>query len=240
MQPVRSEVKIEKSMKTLAPVLLVCAAIVVSGCNKSEADKQPEPSASSEAAVTPTPAQAQPETLAGVAAQQGLHEYLCADPSSCGGEVLGASSEQEAAWLRANGYPSNEELRNLQGLSDSQLKAAADTGSVTALVVYGERLALGSDTAGGLDALRNAADRDSIYAYYALSKVYAKNKALRNLVESGSFLRVAYMLGDNKASTAMQTYIPNLHPVENAAIDRRAASLYQTYAKARPPRPRPI
>lgn len=219
--------------------LVLCAAVIaalgLAGC----ADKGKDQNAGA-ATVAEQPSD-QVVTPAAPAAQDvRVSEYLCRQGDDCKSNALAASSSEEAAWLQANGYPSSAELARLQKLSDSQLKTAADAGSVTALAVYGERLALGNDTKNGLDALRKATERGSIYAYYGLSNVYAERKGLKNIVDSGAYLRVAYMLGDSKAGTALLGKTPPIHPVEMAAIDRTAASLYQTYANNRPPRPRPI
>ena len=224
-----------KTFRTLA--LSAAVASLLAACGKQDATDQ-TPAASSGQASAQAEGQALEPVLA-APKEEGFSEYQCTRPVDCNSNVLGASTREEATWLRANGYPSQAELKNLRQLSDSQLKAAADAGSVAALAVYGERLAMGDDTAGGLDALRTAADRNSIYAYYGLARVYAERKGLKNLVESGAYLRVAYMLGDSKAATTLQAGFPTLHPVENAAIDRRAASLYQTFAKNKAPRPRP-
>ena len=215
--------------------LITSATINLPGCAEKGKDQR-----ASAAVVKAEAVQANSKEVAPSTHDARISEYLCHQPDDCRSSVLGATGREEAAWLQANGYPSSAELARLQQLSDSQLKAAADAGSVTALAVYGQRLALGSDTAKGLDALSLAADRGSIYAYYGLSKVYAERQGLRNIVESGAYLRVAYTLGDNKAGSALQATFPTLNPAENAAIDRRAASLYKTYAKGRAPRPRPI
>ena len=61
-----------------------------------------------------------------------------------------------------------------------------------------------------------------------------------NIVEAGAYLRVAYILGDAKAATELQRRLPGLTPGEQAMIDERAASLYQTMAGARAPAPRPL
>lgn len=213
---------------------VVIAALGLAGCSDKGKDQSAD-------AATVAAEQPSDQAVAPPAAQDAsASEYLCRQSDDCKSNVLAASSSEEAAWLQANGYPSSAELARLQKLSDSQLKAAADAGSVTALAVYGGRLALGSDTRNGLDALRKATERGSIYAYYGLSNVYAERKGLKSIVDSGAYLRVAYILGDSKAGTALLGKTPPIHPVEMAAIDRRAASLYQTYANSRPPRHRPI
>lgn len=165
--------------------------------------------------------------------------YLCEAGPACESDVLGASTADEAKWLMQNGYPSPEQLERFEAMSNDQLKKEADSGSLAAMVNYGERLVSNGDSKGGLVYIFDATQRGSIYGYYAMSGVYQHTPGLTSIVESGAYLRVAYILGDSKASEELQRRFPGLQQVEQAAIDRRASSLYQTFAHTKQPTPRP-
>jgi hypothetical protein len=167
--------------------------------------------------------------------------YLCIGPK-CNSNVLAARSNEEAHWLIQHGYPSTEGLKRFSGLSDAQLKKEADAGSLAAMVNYGERLVSQGHSASGITYIFDATQRGSIYGYYAMSKVFRTPEVswgLGGIVESGAYLRVALTLGDSKADGELQRRFPGLSQTEYAAMDRRAASLYETFAKSRPPVPRP-
>lgn len=176
--------------------------------------------------------------LVGLASTAG--SFLCHQDSPCAASPFGAANLEEGRWLKSHGYPTQEELPKLKQASDQQLKILADSGYLPALVVYGERLAVRGDMRTGVAALASASEQGSIYAYYGLANVYAQNPKAANRSESGAFLRVAYMLGDRKAAEELQRVVPDVHPVEQVAIDRRAAELYKTFAKQRVPSSRPF
>ena len=159
----------------------------------------------------------------------------------CSANVLAARSNEEAQWLKQHGYPSTHALKRFRGLSDVDLKQEADGGSLAAMVNYGERLVSQGHTAKGIHYIHDATQRGSIYGYYAVSSL-ARTPAwggLEGIVESGAYLSVACTLGDYKAADELQRRFPGLSQAEYAAMDRRAASLYVTFAKSRPPAPRP-
>jgi hypothetical protein len=164
--------------------------------------------------------------------------YLCEAGPVCDADILGAKTPEEAQWLLQNGYPSSELLNQLEAMSDGQLKREADKGSLAAMVNYGQRMASKGDTDAGLVYIFDATQRGSIYGYYAMSSVYG-TPGLGGIVESGAFLRVAHILGDSKASDELQRRFPGLQQIEQAAIDRRASQLYQSFAHSRQPTPRP-
>lgn len=165
--------------------------------------------------------------------------YRCADDTACDLDALGARTIEEADWLIQKGYPSAEDLKAFAALSDEQLKKIADGGSLAAMVRYGERAAAKGDTKTGIGYIHDAIERGSLYGYYGMSSVYQHTPGLKNIVDAGAYLRVAYILGDAKAASELQRRFPGLTQVEQAAIDRRASSLYQTFAHSQQPSPRP-
>ncbi|MGV1110407.1 hypothetical protein [Xanthomonas translucens] len=174
-----------------------------------------------------------------VASRVTVEDYLCKDGPRCqSAGALVARTPEEAQWLMQHGYPTREESKRLESATLDQLKAEADAGSKPALIVYGKKLAIGPDYAAGFSILQRVAQEGNLYAYYGLSEVYEKSNVNPSLVDSAAFLRVAYLLGDSKASSEIAA--KGLSSVENVAIDERAAGLYKTFAKQRQPMPRPI
>jgi hypothetical protein len=165
---------------------------------------------------------------------------LCGSNQECLDSPLVASTPRELAWLRANGYPSLRELRQLRAASSDALAADVARGSRTAMVILGARLVGQRRLGDGLELMRHAADAGSIYAYYELSSAQMHSRWLGGLIESAAYLRVAYLLGDVKAAGVMHRRFSMLDPMERALVDERAASLYRTYAKSRRPNPRPM
>ncbi|WP_179197398.1 hypothetical protein [Stenotrophomonas rhizophila] len=190
-----------------------------------------EPSADNSSAPPPPGSSTPSQELLSLA-------YICEAGPVCDADILGANTPEEARWLLQNGYPSSELLNRLEAMSDRQLKREADRGSLAAMVNYGQRLASQGDTDAGLVYIFDATQRGSIYGYYAMSRVYG-TPGLGGIVESGAYLRVAYILGDSKASDELQRRFPGLQQMEQAAIDRRASQLYQSFAHSRQPTPRP-
>lgn len=168
----------------------------------------------------------------------GPEDYLCVRGACTEQPAFTAETIQEGKWLLSHGYPSRRQLQEWGGLSTDQLKRVANSGSLAGMAVYGERLAAQGQFWTGMGALKNAADRGSIYAYYAISRAYAGNSPKRNRIDAAAYIRVAYILGDSKASEYMYRNF-KLSPVEANVVDRRAAGLYATFAENARPSPRP-
>ncbi|PPV07635.1 hypothetical protein XBLMG947_1634 [Xanthomonas bromi] len=166
--------------------------------------------------------------------------YLCqpgADACVAGGPLL-ASTQAEAHWLIAHGYPSPAEHARLVRMDLAQLQAASQAGNQSATVLYGTKTALSGRFYSGIAILRKAATTGNLYAYYGLSEAYNGDTPQQNLADSAAYLRLAYLLGDRKASAAIAER--GLSDAENLAADERAAVLYQTFANSPLPTPRPF
>ncbi|WP_185824729.1 hypothetical protein [Xanthomonas sp. SI] len=173
--------------------------------------------------------------------RQDASQHLCqGSASAC--RIRGplvANSEAEAQWLLTHGYPTEAELARLETMGLAQLRAEAQAGNKPATVIYGKKTAIEAGRfQEGVDILRDAATSGNLYAYYGLSDVYGAETKEKNLVDSAAYLRLAYLLGDGKASAGMA--LQGLSGVERVAADERAASLYQTFARSRTPSPRPL
>ncbi len=235
------------AMRTRRVVLSTAIVIVLvasTGCYRQEGSSAVEAdpglvTEQSSKAPNDRPSAGLPAADVPVAEQSAVLAYLCERGPVCDSDILGAKDPEEARWLLQNGYPSSEQLKRFNAMSDDQLKREADSGSLAAMVIYGERLVSEGDTDAGLVYVFDATQRGSIYGYYAMSSAYQNTPGLTSIVESGAYLRVAYILGDSKASQELQRRFPGLQQMEQAAIDRRASSLYQTFAQTRQPIPRP-
>lgn len=165
---------------------------------------------------------------------------LCGSNQACLDSPLVASTPEELAWLRANGYPSLRELLALRRASSETLASEVGRGSRTAMVVLGARLVGQRREREGLVLLVQATKAGSIYAYYEVSNAYLRSPRLANRIEAAAYMRVAYLLGDVKAAGELQRRFSELGPVEQVFVDERASSLYRTFAGSRKPNPRPV
>jgi len=165
--------------------------------------------------------------------QEKAREYLCKQ-EGCASNPLMASSEQEAIWLITHGYPSPTDLDAWKSLSDDQLGRIAKSGSLAAKAVHGERVAAKGDMH-GLSELVEAAEQGSIYANYGTSAIRSRS----DMIEGAALLRVAYMLGDRRASDVLYDRFPGLGAMDHYGIDKRAAELYKSYAHEHPAKLRP-
>lgn len=170
-----------------------------------------------------------------------LSGYICINEIDCSQMgPLAATSEKEARWLQSHGYPTQQYLNELNLYSTDQLKRAAQNGSMPAQVIYGERIALNEDFRQGVQLVAKAAQEGSIYAYYGLSRIYAAKGKRQDMIDAAAYLRLAHMLGDYRSTDQVAQNFGNFGPADSYIIDKRAASLYSTFAKNRVPSPRPI
>jgi hypothetical protein len=167
---------------------------------------------------------------------------VCGDNAQCLAAPTTARSAPDAAWLAAHGYPTHAESQRLAALPETQLRAEAERGSLTATTALAERL-LGRGDNAGLELLTRAADRGSIHAYYVASQAALSRRGSGGgAIEAGAYLRVAQLLGDHKAVDAFYRFQDSqgLGMAELRAIDLRSGALYQSYARNRRPTPRPL
>lgn len=188
-------------------------------------------------AIVDSPSPLRASTLSDTVAPK----QFCGRKPACADDPNIPNNEQELRWMQLHGYPTKDELDRFAAMSETALEEEAKGGSLTAMAELGSRIVERNDP-NGLRWILQARDRGSIYAYYAQSKKEMNRTLGNGLVESGAFLRVAYMLGDYKASTALYQLVEKerLGIAELDRIDRRAAELYLTYTKNRQPTPRPM
>ncbi|WP_312315985.1 hypothetical protein [Stenotrophomonas sp.] len=171
-----------------------------------------------------------------------VERYLCGQTDqTCrrSRDPLAARSKSEAAWMVAHGYPDKQHKQSLDAMTLDQLQVLASSGDRSASVIYAQKTALfPQGFYDGVGMLRDEALSGNLYAYYGLSEVYRGSNQHKNLVDSAAYLRLAYLLGDWRATYAIGTL--GLSPIELAAADERAASLLQTFAEGSAPSPRPL
>lgn len=228
----------------IAPILLILAGGIYWFAHKDSARSQPT-HANHSSDIPDTPADVMASTLP---SEQTEIAHTIVDPKqfcnrqeTCKDDPTVPNNPNELRWMQQHGYPTRDEQDRLMRLSETELELEAKQGKLTAMTELGSRMIDRNDPNGSLWLLR-ATEHGSIYAYYAISKKEMNRTLGHGLIESGAFLRVAYLLGDYKAGTALYQFASKegLSIGEFNMIDRRAASLYITFANNRQPAPRPF
>ena len=215
-----------------------------SGCTRKEAVEDTpqlseatavEASVDSSSATRPrSGGRIEPANAAAASSRSSASRICVSDCRNTG--PLEAVSGAEADWLMRHQYPSAAELAGMQALPLDALRQQASLGNPTASAVLGKRISLEKDFLEGQVILRNQALSGNYYAFYAMSESY-RESSTPNLVDAAAYLRLAYILGDNKASTQIARM--NLSPIELVAADSRASRLYRGFAGDQIPDPRP-
>lgn len=235
-------------MKSKLILAVAVIAVILAGCGKDKSVEEggsvaskAAASASNEGEISSAASPVSQQSIEPQVQGRDAKQYLCqrgANACKASGPLV-ANSEAEAQWLLSNGYPTEAELARLDRMSLEQLKAESQAGNKAATVIYGKKTAInGGHFQDGLGILRNAASAGNLYAYYGLSEIYAGDTKNKNMIDSAAYLRLAYLLGDSKASADIA--LRGLSSVESVAADERAASLYKTFSKYQRPSPRPI
>lgn len=236
-------------MKSKLILAVAIISVVLASCGKKDKSveeggsvaSKPTASASNEGEISSAASPVSQQSIESQVQNRDAKQYLCqrgANACKASGPLV-ANSEAEAQWLLSNGYPTEAELARLDRMSLEQLKAESQAGNKAATVIYGKKTAInGGHFQDGFGILRNAASAGNLYAYYGLSEIYAGDTKNKNMIDSAAYLRLAYLLGDSKASADIA--LRGLSSVESVAADERAASLYKTFSKYQRPSPRPI
>ncbi|EGD07420.1 hypothetical protein XVE_4401 [Xanthomonas vesicatoria ATCC 35937] len=245
----RHRIHKESEMKPTGILSAAIVAVALAACARAQQHTQADAAATASAPGRTAPADNR------IAASSNPTPALVAHPAATAADTthyqcergtyacpisspLVANSQAEAQWLLAHGYPSQAERARLERMDLVQLKAESQAGNNAATVLYGTRTAVSGRFYPGLAILSKAAATGNLYAYYGMAEVYASDTAHKNLVDSAAYLRLAYLLGDGKAASAIAA--KGLSSIENVVADERAAALYQTFAKNRQPSPRPL
>lgn len=156
-----------------------------------------------------------------------LPKYACGTGSRCEHAALRAENEEEARWLAGRGYPSADQLAQLESLSIAELMQNASAGDLVAAAVAGEQLIALGRTQEGLIVLHQAATNGSVYADYVAAHAYLNDERLKDRIEGAAYLRRAFLQGDWKATAELYNSLPDISALEMAMADRRAVKLYQ-------------
>lgn len=234
-------------MKNFAIVaMLACALSACADKSPPAADVQTTEQKAQRGDQTPkseTPRPTQSSNAGANAAERSaeIQQRLCpaVDPSCASAGPLSARSPAEAQWLIQHGYPSEQENAKLHAASLQSLQEMAASGNRPAAVVYAERIALeaGKFTEGSV-LLYEQAKSGNLFAYYGLSKIYYDDPSHGSLVDSAAYLKVAYLLGDSRASELLDR--PKLGTAELLSADKRAAGLLETFSGGVERSPRPL
>lgn len=227
--------------------LVLTAALIaaITGCSDKDEPKSPAPVPAQQgqaAAPAERPASERPVTATSSkganhapAGREAVSSRICIVDCLRPGPLV-AASKAEAEWLVRHQYPSEAELNRMQALSLDALQQEASLGNPSAAAVLGKRISLEKDFLEGQVMLRDQALSGNFYAFYAMSESYREAKT-PNLVDGAAYLRLAYILGDNKAASEIAKM--KLTSIEIAAADSRASQLFKGFAGDQVPDPRP-
>ena len=174
---------------------------------------------------------------AGLKAQL-FQEYKC-QKAACDLSPFLAENENEALWLRARGYPSPQQREEAKRLPTVELKLRTEKGDLIAASLYAERLMEENNWSRAYGVLLKASAEGSLYSLYALSNRAANHPQHRSGIEARTWLRLAYLAGDYKATIHLVQTYPQLNEMpEQLLIDRFAAEEYRKLLRYRSyPRP---
>ena len=114
----------------------------------------------------------------------------------------------------------------MRAMPISELEQLATQGNAAAQAILGSReIALGHADKGKA-WLYKASMQGSVYASIQYAEAYATDPQLRDITESLAFYRLAYLLGDWKASRRLYAQFPEAGVAELSYADRRAMRLY--------------
>lgn len=157
--------------------------------------------------------------------------YLCERQGDerCMASLAGASSVAEALWLIENGYPTPDQLRDVdaQLIPIAELERNAASGDLIALGLLGRACNNSGQPARASTVLSKAIANGSVYGVYELSRTYAsKDYPETDIHASAAHMRAAYLLGDVKAARYLYESYPSFGTTEFAMADEWGSRLY--------------
>lgn len=172
--------------------------------------------------------------------QGGELVYQCPDyTSDCtADDPLVAASNEEAEWLSENGYPSIQTLKKYETITLEELRGKQNKSQIDTLMLS-EKMAEKNERNNGKALAHSVAMQGNLYALYVLSEIHAMPGPGFDRIESGAYLRLAYLMGDSKAADFYHEIYGSLSAPEHLLIDRRASRLMQTMSLT-PKKPRPM
>jgi len=163
--------------------------------------------------------------------------YKCPDSNAdkCEYMLGAATSAAEAQWLERMGYPTAAQTEEFSKMPLCELKRLSDAKNNVATVFYGKKLVEAGQGLIGLGVMQQAAVRGSIYANHVMAEALLdKNSGVSDPIEGKARLRLAYLLGDWKASYPLSSSLAgSAAPLEVGIVDRRAMRLYEGLLSAK-------
>lgn len=153
-----------------------------------------------------------------------LERYTCRT-TRCPGASF-ARDVAEAAWLRDSGYPTAAQLSAYQSMSLSALEQEASQ-SAAMRALYSERLSEQGRQIDAAEQARRSIAQGSLYGLYELSRIYGKQGLLYDKVSSLAALRLAYIMGDEKALDSLYSKADGMSVAEMQLIDTQAMTMYR-------------
>ncbi len=126
-------------------------------------------------------------------------------------------SREESAWLRRNGYPTPEELENLESLDLDELRRRSKGGDAAAMVLLGMRVGVEN----GVNLIEQAQIHGSRFAMLEAHRRATRLDLAHTKPYSLALALMAQMLGDHRA--AMATSDSYYHDSQFRDIDVRWA-----------------
>lgn len=145
-----------------------------------------------------------------------------------------ALSEDEARWLRQNGYPSHWELHNLQSLDWQAIEAAAYRGDEVAQNLLAERLLAEGDVERAAAMFGNPRGMPSAYAMLRSSELQARlgrfPRVEDNYRQFMLHAEYARLMGDHQVDAVIQSVLPST--VDRQALQRAALRSLPDFARS--------
>ena len=154
-----------------------------------------------------------------------LKLYTCQKVDFCS-DIVTASSEAEGRWLADSGYPTPTQLDSYKAMPLGAIEAAAKS-SPAMRALYGERLLDLGKQVEASEQIRLSIAQGSIYGLYKLADVYNRDGILKDEISSLAALRLAYIMGDRKASDELYRRSNGLSLIDYKLIDTQAMTLYK-------------
>lgn len=200
--------------------------------------QSPHPSQSSES-TTSSPSRSNP-SLPLAAGSSEIDEYVCVIMKHlCLDDPLTAATEIEAKWLQQFGYPSSARLEELERMSYPQLQNLSTSGDLPARIALGKRQVQQGDHIEGRATILDALINGSTYAAYELARSNNPETASSTKTDAMAYYRLAYLMGDWKASHELyRTQSADI--LEMRLADERAMELYRNILDERGKRRLPM
>lgn len=125
--------------------------------------------------------------------------------------------------MASRGFPTREQLQNMDSLDQARLRKAADQGDLVAMGLYGTIMLKQGQRPEGIGYLTKAEMGGSVYALYGLSESKMPPHKYADKYAAASYIRVAYLLGDSRASDYLYKYFAGYDSGEWALIDQDAS-----------------